>query len=541
MKNKIILILVGCSCMWMGCKKSFLEHPSTSSVTLDNYYNSAAEVNGSTGVLYNSVWLDWYDKAFTSVGDVLGGTVTGTNGNTQYNSFWNFNIVPTDDLIKATWKSCYKTAGNASVLIQNFSQKKAKVSDGAYLDLGIAEAKFIRAFAYFYIGRTFGDAPIVDNPLDMTKEGGSLVPKYYQKDVLRFAIEDLKVSEQVLPDVSYQPGRVTKYSAKALMAKIYLYLKDYGNAKAKAKEVMDFASANPAVIGLDDFEKMFTSTAANNNKESLFALQWAYNLGWNGGNRWMSYAAPQPLTKPGPTNGNGYSSVIPSLDLLNPVTGWANNDRRRGWSVMEHGFHKADWVNDNFPNGFTYDTVTTQTTDYKILTGTRSNILKYVVGPNRAAEPVNGGGGTSSSICTYLLRYSDVLLIYAEAVLAGGSSTGDASAIAAFNAVHQRAGLLPVSTITMDDILRERKCEFAFEGDYWFDMQRQAFDASMQPVNFAKTKQLVEAQERGVYDGNKFLYSQKVQNLTVDKLFLPIPQDETVADPKLLEGAVPYY
>lgn len=541
MKNKFILILIVFGCTWTGCKKSFLEHPSTSSVTLDNYYNSAAEVNGSTGVLYNSVWLDWYDKAFTSVGDVLGGTVTGTNGNSQYNSFWNFNIIPTDDLIKATWKSCYKAAGNASVLIQNFSQKKAKVADGAYLDLGIAEAKFIRAFAYFYIGRTFGDAPIVDNPLDMTKEGGSLVPKYYQKDVLRFAIEDLKVSEQILPDVAYQPGRVTKYSAKALMAKIYLYLKDYTNAKAKAQEVMDFAAANPAVIGLDDFEKMFTSSSSNNNKESLFALQWAYNLGWNGGNRWMSYAAPQPLTKPGPTNGNGYSSVIPSLDLLNPSTGFANNDRRRGWSVMEHGFHKADWVNDNFPNGFTYDTVTIQTTDYKIFTGTRSNILKYVVGPNRAAEPVNGGGGTSSSICTYLLRYSDVLLIYAEAVLAGGSSTADAGAITAFNAVHQRAGMLPVSSITIDDILRERKCEFAFEGDYWFDMQRQAFDANMQPVNFAKTKQLVEAQERGVYDGNKFLYSQKVQALTVDKLFLPIPQDETVADPKLLEGAVPYY
>lgn len=541
MKNKFILILIVFSCTWTGCKKSFLEHPSTSAVTLDNYYNTAAEVNGSTGVLYNSVWIDWYDKAFTSVGDVLGGTVTGTNGNTQYNSFWNFNILPTDDLIKATWKSCYKAAGNASVLIENFAQKKGKVSDGAYLDLGIAEAKFLRAYCYFYIGRTFGNAPIVDNPLDMTKEGGSLVPRYYQKDVLRFAIEDLKVAELGLPSSPYQPGRVSKYSAKGLMAKIYLYLKDYANAKAKAQEVIDFAAANPGVIGLDDFEKMFTSSAGNNNKESLFALQWAYDLGWNGGNRWMSYAAPQPLTKPGPTNGNGYSSIIPSLDMLNTTTGWATNDRRRGWSVMEQGFHRADWVNDNFPNGFIYDTTgTTSTTDFKIFTGTRSNILKYVVGPNRAAEVVNGGGGTSSSICTYLLRYSDVLLIYAEAVLAGGGSTSDATALAAFNAVHQRAGLLPVSSISMDDILRERKCEFAFEGDYWFDMQRQAFDADMQPVNFAKTRLLVEAQERGIYDANKVVTSQKAI-LTIDHLFLPVPQDETIADPKLLEGAVPYY
>jgi len=251
----------------ISCKKSFFEHPSTTSPTLDNYYTNAEQVNGATGLMYNAVWNDWFDKAFISVGDVLGGTVTGALGNDQYNSFGNFNIQSTDGLIGLTWRSCYKAAGQASVLLHAFNEKKAQVGGNtAYLDLGIAECRFIRGFAYFYIARTFKDAPIVDNPVDLTQPGQYLVPRYLQKDVLRFALEDLQFAEANLPDEPYQSGRVTKYSAKGLMAKIYLYSKDYANAKTKAKEVIDYANTT-GKIGLNstaDAQKMFTSSSFAN-------------------------------------------------------------------------------------------------------------------------------------------------------------------------------------------------------------------------------------------------------------------------------------
>src|SRR5690606_30361227 len=140
--------------------------------------------------------------------------------------------------------------------------------------------------------------------------------------------------------------------------------------------------------------------------------------------------------------------------MLNAATGYATGDLRRGWSVMQHGFHKADWVNENFPNGFTYDT-TGATSDFKIQTGTRSSIQKYVVGPNRSAELVTPDSHTSMS--TYILRYADVLLISAEGGLAGAGSTSDVNALEAFNEVHSRAGLVKVNSITLDDILHERK------------------------------------------------------------------------------------
>ncbi len=516
-----------------SCKKTFLEVASETQPTEDNYYINAEQVNGGTGMLYNSVWNNWFDKAFISVGDVLGGTVTGAQGNTQYNSFYNFNIQSTDGLVFDTWNSCYKAAGNASALISLFERKKIKLGEQEFLNVGIAEAKFIRAFAYFYIARTFKDAPIVADPNKLTEPDGYLVPRYIQKDVLRFAIEDLKVAEVGLPEVSFQDGRVTKYAAKGLMAKVYLYMKDYTNAKAKSKEVIDYATANPGRLGLNpDFLGMFTSSVKANesNKENLFSLRWLTAMSWNGGNRYQLYVGPQPLLKPKPTSGNGYSAVVPSLDMLNPSTGYYVGDNRRQWSVMEHGFYKNDWINENFPSGFRYDTTTTNTDDFKIKTGTRASILKYIVGPNRANEPVNTN--SHSQICTFILRYADVLLIYAEATMGSAGSTSDASALAAFNAVHVRAGLAPVASITIDALLRERKLEFAFEGDYWFDMQRQGF---------TKAKQMIEAQERGTYNANKVLNSFHATITSESQLYLPIPQSETVANPKLLEPAIPYY
>lgn len=510
-----------------SCKKSFLDTTPTTSVTVENYYRNAAEVNGATGILYNSVWGKWFDKAFISVGDIMAGTAL-TRGDDNYKTFYNFNILSTDGPVGATWRSCYKAAGNAAVLISVFEQKKAQLGDQAFLTQGIAEARFIRGFAYFYIARAFGDAPIVDDPVALTEPGKYLVPRYYQKDVLRYALEDLKYAEEHLGSDAYQAGRVTKWAAKGMMAKLYLYSKDYTNAKAKAKEVMDYSAANPGKVGLyEDYNKMFTSASANNNKESLFSLQWLASMGYNGGNLFQEYVAPQALLKPAPTGADGYSSVRPSLDLLSSTTGYAVGDKRRGWSVMQHGFHRADWINEKFPNGFTYDTTGKVDDLTHVFNDTRSNIQKYVIGPAGGSEPVSG---LFTSMGTYILRYADVLLIYAEASLQGGGI--DATALAAFNAVHTRSTLAAVSTFTIDDILHERKVEFAFEGDYWFDIQRQGFE---------KAKQIVAAQERGNLNSDGSINSLKVTLTSASQLFLPVPQAETIENPALLGAAVNYY
>lgn len=234
--------------------------------------------------------------------------------------------------------------------------------------------------------------------------------------------------------------------------------------------------------------------------------------------------------------GDGWSSVVPSIDLVNS---YESGDLRRRWSIIEHGDHYPQWKpqRENSPaynafmaGGYRYDTLQAAPLGVN-KTQSRTHIAKYLVGPGG----VFGGDplvqAQKTEINTYILRYADVLLIYAEAILGEAASTSEATALAAFNKVRARAGLLPKASITKDDILRERRSEFAFEGDYWFDIQRQGF---------AKAKQIIEAQERGSINDNGPITSVKV-TFNQNQMYLPFPIGETVQNPKLLEPAVSYY
>ncbi len=526
MKTSVIYttLLLSVLTVVSSCKKDFLEKPSRNEPTLETYYENAEQVRGATGLLYNSIWYEYQDKAFHAIGEVLSGNMY--TADPKYNTYLNFSISGTDEQVTRSWYAFYKIAGNATVLINTFEQKKAQVSDPSYLNQGIAEARFMRGVAYFYLARVFGDVPIITDPVDLAQSGQFNVPRYIQSDVIKFAIEDLKFAEANLKATD-DPGRVTQFSAKGMMAKAYLYLKDYANAKEKANEVISSGrfSLYP------DYQKMFTDPAANNNPEVLFALQWLASGGYSIGNPIQAYVAPSTLLLP--TTGAGWSAIIPSIDLLNS---YEFNDKRRQWSIMEHGFKKENWVNVNFPNGFTYDTtyVTNVDEKIKIKTGTRSNALKYVVGPGGNGVNVNG---TSTDMNTYILRYADILLIYAEATLGGTASTSDASALAAFNQVRHRAGFgasADKTVLTPDLILHERRVEFAFEGDYWFDIQRQGF---------TKAKQIVDNQERGIYSsaGKHRIESVKATLTSEANLFIPLPTTEILTNPELGKPAIPYY
>lgn len=526
MKNYNIYFLFISILVVASCKKSFLDRPSANNPTLDTYYNTAEQVQKATGYLYNSVWYDYQDKAFHAIGETLGGnmlTETGPNyGSGSYNLF---TVLSTDPLVLSSWQSLYKVAGNATVLANTFEQKKSTVSEVNFLNQGIAEARFMRGYAYFTIARVFGDVPIVADPVTLAGSGDYSVPRYIQKDVLRFALDDFRYASQNLPATASEKGRVTKYSALGMMAKLYLYRKDYDSAKTAAAEVI----ASNKYDLYPNYQEMFTSSKANNNIESLFALQWIAAGGYGYANPIQVYAAPSTLLKP--VAGTGYSSVYPTLDLLRSYDA---NDKRRQWSVMEHGFTRADWKNANFPNGFKYDTTGNAYEDAThFRNGSRANSLKYVVGTGTNGEALSSNGSTD--ICTYLLRYADVLLIYAEAVLGNNASTTDATALAAFNKVHNRGGNfnnVPVTSLTRQIILKERRAEFAFEGDWWFDVQRQGF---------TEAQKIINAQERGSLNGDGSVNHAAATLTSASQLFLPIPQSETVSDPKLTQPAVPYY
>jgi hypothetical protein len=524
MKNKLLYITI-VLVIFTSCKKSFLNRPSLNNPTVDNYYTTAEQVQGATSLLYNQVWYNWLDKAFHCIGEVYGGNMLTSSGDPNYgnNTYVYFTVQSTDGQDLLAWQSFYKVAGNATVLINTFKEIRSE-ANASFIDQGIAEAKFIRGVAYFFIARVYGDAPIVTDPVALAGSGNYNLPRYLQKDVLRFALEDLAAAEELLPADPYQPGRVTKYSAAGMAAKIYLYQGNYDSAAIKANEVIQSGKYSL----YPNYTEMFTTAKANNNSESLFALQWLAGS-YSYANDIQAYAGPAPLMKP--DFGTGYSSVIPTLDLLNA---YEPNDKRKEWSVMQQGYSNPAWKNSLFPNGFSYDTTVGGGSDdaYHMTTGTRSNSLKYINGPAVNGSPSDPTSAFGTSLNLYLLRYADVLLIYAEAILGANSSTADQSALDAFNLVRNRAKLPSLTSLTRQQILHERRVEFAFEGDYWFDIQRQGFTTAQQIIN---------AQERGTVNGDGTINHVGASFTSSSQLYLPIPSDEVVADPELAKPAVPYY
>ncbi len=369
MKKFSICSLICLVVLASSCKKTFLDRPALDQPTLETYYQTAAQVKGATGVLYGYPWFDFQDKAFHCVGEVMRGTAQTWDG--QYSSFLNFTMQSTDARLAEAWRALYKVVGWSNVIINTFEQKKTQGGDAAILDPGIAEARFIRGTAFFYIARIWGDAPILTNPVDLATSGNFKIPKHLHNDVLRFSLEDLQFAENALPETN-DNGRVTKYSAKGMMSKVYLYKKDYANAKLKAGEVI---SSNKYDL-FSDYAGMFNKSINNNNKESLFALQWMTVGDWGVQNTIQAFVAPGNLL----VNGDGWSAIVPSLDLLNS---YENGDKRKEWSNFLHGQSYPDWKNNTYPSGYVYDTSAAGNKKQ-----TRSNSAKYVVGPGSATEPV---------------------------------------------------------------------------------------------------------------------------------------------------------
>ncbi|GAB3890502.1 RagB/SusD family nutrient uptake outer membrane protein [Larkinella knui] len=521
MKRKSIYALAISALLLSSCKEDFIERPSLSGTTTGNYYNNADEVRAATSTLYSGLpWRNYESRAQDAIGDVMAGNMF-TYTDVDY---LNFTVSSASERIGASWGAFYKIIGYANVMIKTFEEKKAAGGGAAYLDPAIAECHFIRGTIYFYIARTWGAAPIITDPGATALSGNFNIPRYLQKDVLRFALEELQLAEAGLPETDV-PGRLTKYAAKGMMAKLYLYNKDYANAKAKSEEVIN--SGKYSLVS--DYMGMFTKMSMNNNSESLFSIQ--HQLAqdpWGTGNLKNPDRGAGALRT---AEADAWEMYVPSLDILKE---YEFGDLRRKWSVMEHGWTNPSWkpqranapkYNAFMANGFKYDTLQ-PTADGGSLSPTRSNILKYFAGPGKSfgGEPVLGQNSGNNVV---LLRYADILLIYAEATLAGAASTSDAKALQAVNAVRTRAGLSPRTSLTLDQILHERRVEFAFEGDYWYDIQRQGF---------AKAKAIIEKQNRGTVTGATY-----VTNFTEDKMYLPIPSGEIVQDPELGKDPVPYY
>jgi len=289
--------------------------------------------------------------------------------------------------------------------------------------------------------------PIVNsNDVDLPL---SDIPEIYDA-----VIKDLKIAEVNLPAQvpAANAGRATSGAAKVLLADVYLTLKDYANARDKAKEVID----NKATYGYDLEPSLATlySPVLATNKEDVFSLKFSQVVG--GGSFWASYWADSKAKLAGySVTGNKFGGIMSKAPI---IAGWDKNDLRKQFSLY----------NTYVINGVVTN-AEVEANNYDLRMG------KYK-DPNAPADTGNGND-------FYLYRYADALLIFAEAE---NKLNGPANAYDAINQVRRRAyGVsftapsaladLPagLSQSQFDDlVLRERAYEFIGECKRWFDMVR---------------------------------------------------------------------
>lgn len=525
-------IVIATLAVTQSCKKDFLTRPPIDQVTSDNFYKTDDEVMAGTAPLYNIVWFDYNDKAFMAFGEARGGNL---NSNDR-TAFIRFAPSATDIYtLLPGYKAFYKIIGQSNLTMQGIKNAIGSTASESVKNMGIAECRFMRAMGYYNLVNYWGAVPIIyDNvaQLDNSSTRNTI------ESIWQFIILDLKFAAANLPASPYQQGRITKYSAEGMLAKMYLTRAGLGKtAGSRSQTDLDSAkyyagdvihsSPYSLLPNYADLFKSANNNSSNNNSESLFALQWMPSQPpWGVNNSFQAYVAFDPkITQ----TGDGWGSAQGgSADLVKYYITHPADSIRRKQTLMFQG--------DYYPELDQKDGGTRVTANYI------ANIKKYVVGS--PADNGGKGGFMAAYINTYMLRLAEVYLIYAEAIMGNTASTSDAEALKYFNAVRKRAGLTDMTSITFDDIFQEKRVETAFEGNAWYEILRLYY------FNPAKAIAYTAAQDKGNYTINynagsnprtwTVVYTPAYYPFTEQTVYLPLPEAELIAAPDLTKDPVPF-
>ncbi len=538
---KLTACLILAAGLFIGCEDEFLERPPLDSFTDANYFQTADQILSATAPLYNLVWFDYNDKAAHGIGDARGGVLFSPSYQAP-NIRLNTNSTTLENT--QSFSSFFNVVAQSNSIISNIEQYAGPSVPENMKQYGIAEARFMRGLAYYFLVQNWGPVPIITNNVAVLQD--TSITRNTVESVWEFIIRDFQYATDVMPASGPQLGRLNKWAAEGMLAKAYLTSAGVGGSRNQedlqkaaqhAKNVIDNSGASL----LPDYRNLFL-TANNNNRESLFALQWQYNSAfWGTQNTTQAYLAfGASITGFADGWGGDVGASKYLLDLYEP------NDERRKPTFMFPGDYYPEITQQmpdpNDPSKVIYPklNVPLNTADGY---SNRAWVKKYIVG-----RPEDNGGEVSqmgTGINTYILRLADVYLIYAEAKLPTGGTLDDAEAKFYFNAVRERAGLDPLDVITIDEIYEERMVEFAMEGQAWYDFVRLHY------YDPAKAYDMISNQDRGSYRiiPNAPVNATSWEIVSDTPAFyqisdanfrLPIPETVMAKAPNLRKDPVPY-
>ena len=530
--NKIIsaLLLAG-ALSFTACDESFLELSPNDRITLDNFFQSENDLKAATAGLYNKVWFDFNDKFYYGLGDGRSNNLFAPYSDYIY-PFTDLTETSLTGPLVSAWQSFYNVVGQSNNTINNIRKNSKNVTE-AQKNLAIAEARFMRGTAYWYLASLWGNVILIeDNSVLVNKPIVNTNPR---NDVFEFAIRDLEFAAKYLPATSGQAGRLTKWSAFGMLSRVYLSfagISDNPESGVRnttylelAKKAAQKVCEENGLLLLPNYAVLF-KVENNNNSESLFALQWVPNGDYGVINTQQAYfACGSEIT--GDDAAWGYYTMA-SYDMMAEYE--VEDVVRRKATFMAYGDVYPEINKSN--GGYLYEKATD-----------RCNVKKGVVGSTKDTD--GKSSRMNSALNTYMLRLAEVYLIYAEAILGNNASTSDPVALEYFNRVRKRAGIPVKTSISYEDIRHERRIELALEGQYWYDLVRRSYYKQQEVLNYINYQ---DRAHNGSYTfdigtgvaENTSTSTRAVNQAAADRLLLPYPESELVQNPLLKQTPVNY-
>lgn len=449
-------------------------------------------LNGVYGQLQSITNSAYIFKEFNTDNTTVDFNPLDRGGAAGWEAFEFSTVNPGNGEISTLWNNYYSALFNANNTLEKLEASTIEEVDKKAIG---GQLKFVRAFLYFDLAQYFGDAVLVTSTLKTPDEAFNLL-RSPQEQVYAQVEKDLKEAADALPATypTNQAGRVTKGAALSLLGKYYLTRKQYAEAVATLRQITTLGyvlNANYA----DNF-----NPARKNGRESIFEIQYQ---GGNDLGEWSNFTYIfAPLLSRGAVTGfanlNPLGRNIPTNDL---IAAYENGDLRKDLSMKE---------------GYTLNGVFFP--------------IPYV---SKYNHPHTIAGRTNNN--WPILRYSDVLLMLAEAINEQTGPTGEAFEL--LNRVRSRAGLAPVQGLDKlalkGAIMRERRVELAFENHRWLDLQR-----TNTPAELARFMNAYAAKEKAKPTVSRGGVAFNVLDYVYEdfEYFYPIPAPQILINNKLTQN-----
>ena len=421
MKHKIYLATILAAGLLCSSCEDFLDQRPQSVASTANFYKNDADIENAVNACYASLQNSkLYGNFMIVMAEVRSDNVEdqnpGGNAGRDYN-IDHFTAGADNAAVTGVWQQSFHTIMRCNAVLENLDACKNESKRKQYE----GEARFLRGLMYFNIVRFWGAAPIVRNQLTIDQSIASVredVDKVYA-----FIEEDLASAAANLPAKygSKETGRASSGAALALLGKVYLTQQRWIEAKATLGRLLS-SEFNSVYELLPDVADVFKQDNKF-NKEQMFVVHYSKTI---------------------VGEGHGFSQYFQNASLLDIKlrTGYEENDARKRL-IETYNLDK-----DTSPFMKFYDTY----------------------------DPSTKNVGYDMSI----LRYADVILMYAEALNEiGYDSSADSEALAYLNKVRTRSGATAYKATELanqaafrDAVLLERRLEFPLELHRWFDLIR---------------------------------------------------------------------